>query len=178
MKLNAWGRYPIIDAEPLRFYNETVLGEIVTHTNGLIPFGNGRSYGDCALFNKFLPMRQLDRFIRFDEKSGLLTCEAGVMLSDIVETFLPRGWFLGVTPGTKLITVGGAIAADVHGKNHHVKGCFSDTVESLRLMLADGSVVQANRRENRQLFLATCGGMGLTGIILDASFYLTKVDSC
>lgn len=177
MKLNAWGRYPIIDAEPLCFHNETTLGETVCRNSGLIPFGNGRSYGDCALFDNFLPMRRLDRFLRFDKRSGLLTCEAGVLLSDIVDAFLPRGWFPGVTPGTKLITVGGAIAADVHGKNHHVMGCFSDTVESLRLMLADGSVVQASRKENRELFLATCGGMGLTGIILDASFYLTKVAS-
>jgi FAD/FMN-containing dehydrogenase len=94
-----------------------------------------------------------------------------------LESFVPRGWFLKVTPGTKLITIGGAIASDVHGKNHHVEGGFSECVESFKIMLADGVVVNSSREENPELFLATCGGMGLTGVIIEAQIYLKKINS-
>lgn len=177
MQLSGWGRYPVIDAAPISFQDRDSLSQKLSAADSLIPFGNGRSYGDSALAPRFLPCRQRDRFLDFDPETGLLTCEAGVLLSEIIETFLPRGWFLKVTPGTKLITVGGAIAADVHGKNHHVDGCFGDTVHSLTLMLGDGTVRQCSREENTELFRATCGGMGLTGIILEAGFYLQPVQS-
>lgn len=177
MKLTAWGRYPVIEAEPLNVSGWGALSAAVKSDGSLIAYGNGRSYGDSALSARFVPMRRFDRMFSFNETTGLLTCEAGVLLSEIIETFLPRGWFLKVTPGTKLITIGGAIASDVHGKNHHVEGCFSACVESFKLMTADGAIVGCSRSENRELFLATCGGMGLTGIILEASFYLKKVAS-
>ncbi len=177
MRLSGWGRYPAVEAKPLPFTDHHSFASRLAAEESIITYGNGRSYGDSALAERFVPFRRRDRMLDFDPSSGLLTCEAGVLLSEILEAFLPRGWFLQVTPGTKLITVGGAIAADVHGKNHHVDGCFGDTVQSLELMLADGSCVRCSRQENPELFHATCGGMGLTGIILQASFYLQKVPS-
>jgi FAD/FMN-containing dehydrogenase len=177
MKLSGWGRYPVIQARPLLFRDVCSLSQRLNTIGSFIPFGNGRSYGDSALADFFLPVRPRDRMLAFDTDSGLLTCEAGVLLSEIIETFSPKGWFPKVVPGTKLITVGGAIAADVHGKNHHQEGCFGDTVKDFLLMPANGEVVRCSRTENRDLFLATCGGMGLTGIILSARFYLKKINS-
>ncbi len=177
MKLSGWGRYPVVPAKPLVFHDTDSLARELEEAGTLIPFGNGRSYGDSALAERYVSLRPKDRIIDFDESTGLLDCEAGILLSEIIETFLPRGWFLKITPGTKLVTVGGAIAGDVHGKNHHQEGCFGNTVESLTLMMADGQIMKCSRTENRELFLATCGGMGLTGIILQASFYLKKVFS-
>ncbi len=177
MQLTGWGRYPIIEASPVTFQDHRSLAARLAETKPLIPYGNGRSYGDSALSSRFVPMRSRDRLLAFDPDSGLLTCEAGVLLSEIIETFLPSGWFLKVTPGTRLITVGGAVAADVHGKNHHQAGCFGDTVESLLLMLADGRIRRCSRKENPELFHATCGGMGLTGVILQVEFYLQPVPS-
>lgn len=175
MKLTAWGKYPIINADIV--LSDASLPQKLSLAPAVIPFGNGRSYGDSALAPRIVPMRSHDCVLGFDDGSGLLTVESGILLADIIEIFVPRGWFLKVTPGTKLITVGGAIASDVHGKNHHVEGCFSECIRELKLMLADGSIVRCSREENRELFHATCGGMGLTGIILEASFYLKRIAS-
>jgi len=173
MKLTAWGKYPTIEATIIP--PDARQAQELARVPEAIAFGNGRSYGDSALAPHIVPMLSRNRFLAFDEPSGLLTCESGVLLAEIIEVFVPRGWFLKVTPGTKLITVGGAIASDVHGKNHHVEGCFSACVQSFSLMLADGHIVQCSRDENAELFHATCGGMGLTGIILEASFYLKRI---
>jgi len=175
MKYSAWGRFPVIDAAPVVFYSNKSLAKAIFELNSLIPFGNGRSYGDSALAPRFVPMRSRDRLLAFDEKSGHLVCESGTLLSEIIATFLPHGWFLKITPGTKLITVGGAIASDVHGKNHHVEGCFSECVESMHIMLPDGEVQRCSKGD--ELFRATCGGMGLTGIILAATISLKRVRS-
>ena len=175
MKLTAWGKYPVIDTDII--LPDAVLSQKLSLTSNVIPFGNGRSYGDSALASHIVPMLSHDRLLDFDEENGLLTCESGVLLAEIIEVFVPRGWFLKVTPGTKLITVGGGIASDVHGKNHHVEGCFSECVKEFTLMLADGDIVRCSREENRELFHATCGGMGLTGIILETSFYLKRIKS-
>ncbi|WP_295993871.1 FAD-binding oxidoreductase, partial [Rugamonas sp.] len=143
----------------------------------LIARGLGRSYGDSALAPLVLGSAARHLLLDFDPASGVLRCEAGATLADILAVLLPRGWFLPVTPGTKFVTVGGAIASDVHGKNHHVDGCFSAHVLSLELMLADGSVLHCSRDAHPELFRATCGGMGLTGIILGASVRLRAVRS-
>ncbi len=118
---------------------------------------------------------RLNRFIAFDENTGILESEAGVSFAEIIEVFLPRGWFLPTTPGTKFVTVGGAIAADIHGKNHHRDGSFGRFVVELRLMLADGSEVVCSPNTRPELFWATVGGMGLTGCILSAKFLLKRV---
>lgn len=170
MKISGWGRYPVIDAKLIELNK-------LQWQDPFITAGNFRSYGDAALSKYVLPMKTNNRFIAFNEKTGLLTCESGVLLSEIIDIFFPRGWFLTVTPGTKQITVGGAIAADVHGKNHHVKGCFSACVESFQLILPHYQIKNCSRTENKDLFHATCGGMGLTGIIHKVSFYLQSVQS-
>jgi FAD/FMN-containing dehydrogenase len=117
----------------------------------------------------------LDRFISFDEVSGVLECEAGVLLSEIIDFALPRGWFPPVTPGTAFVTVGGAIANDVHGKNHHRAGSFGNHVLDFELLRSDGSVLQCSATHNRDWFAATVGGLGLTGAIRRARLRLRRV---
>jgi len=143
----------------------------------MLPYGNGRSYGDVC-FNQggaLLHTRGLDRFIGFDPDTGVLECESGVLLSEIIDIALPRGWFPHVTPGTSLVTVGGAIANDVHGKNHHRAGCFSHHVLDFGLHRSDGRRLNCSRLENRELFQATVGGLGLTGLITHARLQLRRV---
>ena len=170
MKINGWGRFPVIDGSAVEL-------ERAYSDQAFIPNGNFRSYGDAALAQRFVNMRKQNKMIAFDPESGLLTCESGVLLSEIVERFVPDGWYLAVVPGTKYITVGGAIAADVHGKNHHIAGCFSESVTNLKIMLPSREEVYCSVDENQQLFRGTCGGMGLTGIILEATIRLKKISS-
>ena len=143
--------------------------------------GLGRSYGDASLPPPSAPEVAStvlgDRLIDFDETTGRLRAEAGVSLASLVELFLPRGWFVPVTPGTRYVTLGGMVAADVHGKNHHVDGCVGAFVDALRLRTADGRIIDCSRREEAELFHATVGGMGLTGHILELTLRLTRIPS-
>ena len=175
MQLNSWGMYPQIKSKIFTFKTKDNLRNILEENSTFIPFGNGRSYGDSALAENIIYSKPYSYFLDFDEEKGILHCQSGVLLSEIIEAFVPRGWFLKVTPGTKLITIGGAIASDVHGKNHHVEGCFSSCVEEFNLMLPNGEI--KNVKKDDELFLATCGGMGLTGVILDAKISLKKINS-
>ena len=177
MLFSAWGGYPKSDCDFISVDNKSNLSELLNYNKSYIPYGNGRSYGDSALGDNIIGCRKKNYFISFDKNDGLLHVQAGVLLSEIIEHFVPRGWFPKVVPGTKLITIGGAIASDVHGKNHHKEGCFSETVKELTIMLADGSVVSCDRECTPELFKATCGGQGLTGVILDAKIYLKKIYS-
>ncbi len=176
-RFSGWGNYPIMDSVLYRFREIKPLKQFVSETDQIIARGNARSYGDSSLNEKMIDMKNQHYFLSFNKKSGVLHLEAGALLADIVESFVPRGWFLKVTSGTKLITVGGAIASDVHGKNHHIEGCFSQSVQMFHLLLADGKVVRCSADENADLFKATCGGMGLTGIILDAKIQLIPIKS-
>ncbi|RJP82058.1 MAG: FAD-binding oxidoreductase [Desulfobacteraceae bacterium] len=177
MKLTSWGRYPRIEAEGSHFETTEQLRRQVVRDGNLIAYGMGRSYGDSALNERVVFSRRFNKILHFDPENGLVACECGVSLQELISVFLPRGWFLSVTPGTRLISVGGAIASDVHGKNHHVAGCFSSCVDSFELMLPGGEIVLCSREENSRLFRATCGGMGLTGVILTAVIRLQKVKS-
>ena len=177
MRLHGWGRYPVIDAETPTFESAAQAAEVLARPGHWIPYGMGKSYGDSALNRQAIMTRRFNKLLDFDPAKGVVTCESGVTLSELIDIFLPMGWFLQVVPGTKLITVGGAIASDVHGKNHHAAGCFSSSLIALRLMLPDGAVVDCSQRENRELFQATCGGMGLTGLILEATLALQPVQS-
>lgn len=177
MELNSWGNFPKIKKKIHQFSTEDALQDILNLDNEMICYGNGRSYGDSALNDDIIYVRPCRYFLDFNEQAGILHCQAGVLLAEIIESFLPRGFFLKVTPGTKFITIGGAIAADVHGKNHHLSGCFSESLVEFRLMLANGSIVTCSAVENVELYRATCGGMGLTGVILDAKIQLMKVAS-
>lgn len=154
--------------------------EAITHDVPLTR-GLGRAYGDSALpaagDTCVAGSTLADRILRFDPETGDMTAEAGLSLDNLYQGFLPRGWFTPVTPGTRFVTLGGMVAADVHGKNHHVDGCFGRHVHAMRLRVADGRVVTCSRTEHPDLFFATIGGMGLTGHILDVSFRLVRVPS-
>lgn len=144
----------------------------------MISRGLGRCYGDSALNPEaILASTHFNHLISFDDDTGELVCEGGTSLADILQCFVPRGWFLPVTPGTRYVTVGGAIASDVHGKNHHGAGSFGRHVSWLDLMTATGEVVRCSRHQNAELFSATCGGHGLTGVVLRACVTLRAVAS-
>ncbi len=178
MMLSGWGRYPAIECRLERLRRNEDLWDLAASHDTLIARGNGRSYGDAALNPDLtLSMLAMDRMLAFDAATGLLTCEAGVLLADIIRTFVPRGWFPPVVPGTKFVTVGGMIAADAHGKNHHRDGTFGAHVASLTLATADGGVRECSRTDDAGLFRATLGGMGLTGVILRASFRLVPIET-
>jgi FAD/FMN-containing dehydrogenase len=144
----------------------------------LLCYGLGRSYGDSCLNEKqiLIETTGLNRFISFDAQTGILRCESGVSFADIISHFLPRGYFLPVTPGTKFITVGGAIANDIHGKNHHRAGTFGRFVRRFGLLRSNGETIECSPQSNGELFRATIGGLGLTGFIIWAEFQLIKVD--
>lgn len=179
--LSGWGRHLVEEAAvslPQTDSDAHALVRSGSHGR-LIARGLGRAYGDSALCRDgtVACTERLDRFVAFDARSGVLEADAGVSFDDIIRTFLPKGWFLPTTPGTKFVTVGGAVAADVHGKNHHRVGSFGSFVESLDLMVGDGDIVRCSRTEHPDLFFATLGGMGLTGFILRARFRLVPVET-
>ena len=170
----SWGRWPRAQQ---RIIPITHRFEPLPQAAPMLVFGNGRSYGDVCLNDggTLLAARGLDRFISFDADSGVLECEAGVLLSEILDFVTPRGWFLPVTPGTRFVTVGGAIANDVHGKNHYKNGTFGSHVLSLELARTDGTTRICTPHDNTELFAATVGGLGLTGMILSATIQMRRV---
>lgn len=172
-KITSWGKYPSIAANSMYpLSNQQIIdGKLFGIARGL-----GRSYGDSALAKDIINSSRINHFISFDQNTGILCCEAGVSVDDILTTFVPKGWFLYVTPGTKFVTVGGAIASDVHGKNHHIDGCFSEHVLSITIIIND-ELVTCSRTQHPELFNATCGGMGLTGVIVSATFKLKPITS-
>jgi FAD/FMN-containing dehydrogenase len=145
----------------------------------VLPYGMGRSYGDCCLNDggMLLSTRAMNRILAFDRENGWIRCEAGTSLEDILGIIVPHGWFLPTTPGTKFVTLGGAIANDIHGKNHHVAGTFGCHVRSFELLRSDGQRFRCSRQENKEWFAATIGGIGLTGLITWAEFSLRKIES-
>lgn len=160
----------------------SAMATALANRESVLPYGLGRSYGDCCLNDGhvLLDTHALDRFIAFDPATGELECEAGVSLADILALLTSRPaheprWFLPVTPGTKFVTVGGAIANDVHGKSHHSTGCFGTHVRSLRLLRSDGTALDCSSDDNAELFRATVGGLGLTGLIVSARLELARV---
>ena len=158
--------------------SESELLEILRHSESYIPRGNGRSYGDSAINkNLTITMTHMNRFLQWNQESGELVAESGVLIADIIDTFLPRGWFPSVTPGTKFVTLGGAIACDVHGKNHHKDGSFGNFVNWIEICDSKNEVVKCSPYENSELFNWTIGGMGLTGVIIRCSIQLKKVES-
>lgn len=179
MMLSGWGRFPRQLCRTHQPADESALAAVMAGEEGpRIARGNGRGYGDCAMQrNATIDMRAMNRMLAFDPECGQLVAEAGVLLGDVIATFLPRGWFPPVTPGTKFVTLGGMVAADVHGKNHHRDGTFGRFVDWIDLMRGDGTVLRLSPQENADLFNWTIGGMGLTGIILRVAFRLRRVES-
>jgi decaprenylphospho-beta-D-ribofuranose 2-oxidase len=176
-QVHGWGRFPRVDAKLHTPLSESAFVHQVASCACAIPRGLGRSYGDSALAPHVLSTLGLDHFQDFDPQSGTLTCQGGATLDDILRTFVPQGWFPPVTPGTRFVTVGGAIASDVHGKNHHVGGTFGQYVRGIVLLLGDGQRVTTSPTEHPDLFHATCGGMGLTGVILSATIQLKRIQA-
>ncbi len=148
-------------------------------TDGILAYGNGRSYGDSCLNRSglLLDVRAINHIISFDIETGLLVAEPGITLAQILSVCVPKGWFLPVSPGTSQVTLGGAIANDVHGKNHHRDGTFGRFVSELDLLRSDGESHRCSALENADLFSATIGGLGLTGVITKASLQLISVKS-
>ncbi len=179
MEVYGWGRYPVTSAELLAPTDAASLNKLLCakQSSPAIPRGAGRSYGDSSLSSRLLSSRFLDNFLELNTENSYIRCGAGINLDGVLKICIPQGLFLPVLPGTKFVSVGGAIAADVHGKNHHRDGSFCDHVESFRLMLASGEVVNCSRDDNRELFHASCGGMGLTGVLLDATLKLIAINS-
>lgn len=178
----SWGRVVRVSHEVARPQTAQDADEALTNPpDGLsvLPFGLGRSYGDSNLNpdGALIETRRMDRFIRFDRKTGLLAAEAGVSLDEILRVAVPHGWFLPTTPGSRLVTLGGAIANDVHGKNHHRAGAFGTHVRRVRLARSDGPSVDLTPDGSPELFAATVGGLGLTGLILDAEIALVCIPS-
>jgi FAD/FMN-containing dehydrogenase len=175
----SWGHYPTARQHALRLrWRDEPLPSPPAGAS-LLPRGLGRSYGDTCLNDGglLLDATGLDRFIAFDAERGAVRCEAGVGLDALLALSVPRGWFLPVSPGTKFVTVGGAIANDIHGKNHHRAGTFGRFVERLELVRSDGRRLVCSRDENGELFRATIGGLGLTGLITWAELRLKRVES-
>jgi FAD/FMN-containing dehydrogenase len=178
MQLGGWGRFPRASCAVATPDTPDAVAATLAALPDSIARGNGRAYGDSALNpDGVISSARLSHLLAFDDATGTLTCEAGVLLGDITDALLPRGWFAPVTPGTRFVTVGGMVASDVHGKNHHGAGSFGDHLDWVDLVLPDGRCVRASRDSEPELFAATCGGMGLTGVIVRAAFRLQRVET-
>jgi decaprenylphospho-beta-D-ribofuranose 2-oxidase len=177
-KLAGWGNYPVAESITLNPRDtDDAKGDI--KKGEVIARGLGRSYGDQAVNeNNYVAIcTKLNHFLHWDEQEGILECEAGVSLEEIITYFGPKGWLPMICPGTKFVTIGGAIANDIHGKAHHIDGSFVNCVLSFTILLADGTVVEASRSENADLFWANFGGLGLLGVLLKARLKLRKIET-
>lgn len=175
--ISNWSNFPEIEANYTGFTSVNDLTQKLENIGDVIFRGNGRCYGDASLNANIISSLDFNKFLFFDKDNGIIQVQAGVLLDDILKIIVPAGWFLPVTPGTKFITIAGAVASDVHGKNHHVDGSFSNHIISIGMMLADGKQVSCSSSHNAELFWATCGGMGLTGVILSVKFSLKPISS-
>ena len=178
--LSGWGRYPVASTCVVRPEKLSTLRDVaVGAPTAVLARGKGRSYGDASLNpgGHTILTERLDRMRSFDDKTGLVVAEAGASLADVLATFVPRGWFPPVTPGTKFVSLGGMVAADVHGKNQHRVGTIGAHIGRLRLLTASGDMVHCSALEKSDLFWATVGGMGLTGTIVDVEMRLRKIDT-
>ncbi len=157
--------------------NVNEIKSILSKKNKIIAAGGFRSYGDSAINDTILSSKFLNKILNFDEKNGILRAQAGTTIEQMINFLIPKGWFLNVSPGTKYATLGGCIASDVHGKEHHKFGCFSEGLNKIKLLLNENEIVEIDRSSNPDLFYSTCGGMGLTGFILEAEINCKKIQS-
>ena len=179
----SWGRYPKIDTDKqdiYHVYSDSFSFPKLEEDSSIsfLAYAQGRSYGDVCLNEEgiLLDTQHLDHFINYDKDKGILRCEAGVTFETILQLIIPHNWFLPVTPGTKYISVGGAIANDIHGKNHHKAGTFGRYILKFELLRSNGECLICSPTENTELFNATIGGLGLTGLINWVEFSLKKIN--
>jgi len=173
---SGWGNYPVKHGKLIEISSSEDLSNLIQKENLFIPVGNFRSYGDSALSEtmvQFTPKKTIE--IDSSKKTAIVS--ADILIGDLIDKSLPVGLFPPVVPGTKFVTIGGAIAADIHGKNHHIDGCFSDHVIWFKLMKHDGKIVKCSKESTSELFALTCGGMGLTGVIISAKIKMLQVES-
>ena len=178
--LSGWGKTSQTTVPAARPERLTELAPLLTDHGQLTVYGLGRSYGDACVpveHGRAILMQRLDRLIEFNPQTGLLVAEAGVSFADILATFLPKGWLVPVSPGSSHVTLGGAIANDVHGKNHPAAGSLGNHIEWIDLLLASGEEIRVSPSQNAPVFHATIGGLGLTGIIIRAALHLMPVQS-
>ncbi|MHC2623458.1 decaprenylphospho-beta-D-ribofuranose 2-oxidase [Bradyrhizobium huanghuaihaiense] len=176
--VSGWGRFPVVDTDLLRPRSFEAVGDAVADVTGSVARGNGRAYGDAAIgAARTVGMTGFDRIRSFDPATGRIRLEAGVLLADLIDTFGPRGFLPFVVPGTRFVSVGGAIASDVHGKNHHCEGGFGRYLDSILLRTGEGETIEVSREQHSDAFFATVGGMGLTGVILEATMWLRPVET-
>ena len=177
VRVSSWGRLGNKEHEVHFLSDRDFVANQLKNSLSGVAYGMGRSYGDVCLNpgGVLWITTGLDRFICFDHQTGRLVCEAGVLLRDIQRLVIPRGWILPVTPGTQLVTVGGSIANDIHGKNHHILGTFGDHVRKIKMIRTDGTTIECGPDQLPEWFSATVGGMGLTGVITEAEIQLRPV---
>lgn len=172
-----WNNYPVQKAD-LQYFDHIPEAEYYLANKGqVIPRGLGRCYGDASLNDNILSTIKFDKALFFDDSEGIFECQSGMSLDEILKIIVPRGWFLPVTPGTKFITIGGAVASDIHGKNHHRDGSFSGHIVSMDVLTASGEIITCTSDHHEDLFWATCGGMGLTGLVVNVRFRLKPIES-
>jgi len=171
-----WSNYPSVKTDENSFSTISQFNELMEENSLFSIRGLGRCYGDASLSNHIISTLKFDRIIDFDLERGIFECEPGISLASILEVIVPKGWFLPVTPGTKYITIGGAVASDVHGKNHHSEGSFSAHIIEMDVITSLGKIT-CNSLINSDLFKASCGGMGLTGLISRVRFKLKKIET-
>jgi FAD/FMN-containing dehydrogenase len=172
----SWNRYPIVKHDEILDFDNRY-AQLPHPQSSMLAFGNGRSYGDVCLNENasLIQTRRLNKFIAFDKSTGRITCETGVLLKHILDLVVPQGWFLAVTPGTRYVSVGGAIANDVHGKNHHVNGSFGHHLCQFELLRSNGERILCSPQQNPDWFRASIGGLGLTGMITWAELQLIPI---
>ena len=175
---NSWNNIPNSSSnrDYVSFKNKQSLTNSAT---SVIPRGLGRSYGDVCLNDggNLLLTNKLNSIIDFDSETGVLHCQSGMSINNLLNIIVPSGWFLPIVPGTSFVTIGGAIANDIHGKNHHKVGSFGNSIISFDILRSNGEVINCSEFENKDLFLATIGGLGLTGLITSAKIQLIKINS-
>ncbi len=179
MPVQSWGRVSGKEKDSVTLHWRKDADGITSIDSPILAHGLGRSYGDSCLVNggTLIRMHRLNKLRHFDIKSGLLSCEAGLSIDELLQFAVPRGWFIPVSPGTKFVTLGGAIANDVHGKNHHKRGTIGSHILEMELFRSNGERIQCSLHKDSELFKATIGGLGLTGIILSCTIQLMKIES-
>ena len=176
-KIKSWGKY--YSGNFTLYKPKTIedIQELIFKNSQLIISGGFRSYGDSAINDVVVNSVNFDKIIDFNNENGILKVESGATLNEIIKFLIPKGWFLKATPGTKFTTIGGCIASDIHGKEHHKDGCFSENLLSFKLLVNKDKIIEINKQSHLDLFKATCGGMGLTGFIVEAEIQCKKIKS-